>query len=64
MLDTPGHTPESSVFIVSDLERGPEPALIFSGDTLFVGDAGRPDLTCFPTLRMSWQLSCITACEN
>jgi len=49
MLDTPGHTPESSVFIVSDLERGPDPALIFSGDTLFVGDAGRPDL--FPAIK-------------
>jgi len=49
MLDTPGHTPESSVFIVSDLERGPDPTLIFSGDTLFVGDAGRPDL--FPEIK-------------
>lgn len=49
MLDTPGHTPESSVYIVSDLERGPEPALAFTGDTLLVGDAGRPDL--FPKLK-------------
>ena len=49
MLDTPGHTPESSVFIVSDLERGPDPALVFSGDTLMVGDAGRPDL--FPDIK-------------
>ncbi len=44
MIDTPGHTPESAVFIVSDLERGKEPALAFTGDTLLVGDAGRPDL--------------------
>ncbi|MDD2553831.1 MAG: MBL fold metallo-hydrolase [Desulfotomaculaceae bacterium] len=49
MVDTPGHTPEGSVFIVSDLERGPEPALVFSGDTLLVGDAGRPDL--FPDIK-------------
>ncbi len=49
MLDTPGHTPESSVYLVSDLERGPEPALAFTGDTLMVGDAGRPDL--FPELK-------------
>ncbi len=41
MLDTPGHTPEGSVFIVSDLERGKIPALLFSGDTLLVGDAGQ-----------------------
>lgn len=44
MLDTPGHTPESAVFIVSDLERGKDPILAFTGDTLLVGDAGRPDL--------------------
>lgn len=44
MLDTPGHTPECAVFVVSDLERGEEPVLAFTGDTLLVGDAGRPDL--------------------
>jgi len=49
MIDTPGHTPEGSVFIVSDLERGPAPTLIFSGDTLLIGDAGRPDL--FPDIK-------------
>jgi len=49
MLDTPGHTPECSVYIVSDLDRGPEPALAFTGDTLLVGDAGRPDL--FPDIK-------------
>lgn len=46
---TPGHTPECSVFIVSDLERGKEPALAFTGDTLLMGDAGRPDL--FPDIK-------------
>ena len=49
MLDTPGHTPECTVFVVSDLERGPEPALVFTGDTLLIGDAGRPDL--FPDIK-------------
>jgi len=49
MLHTPGHTPECSVFLVSDLERGKEPALAFTGDTLLVGDAGRPDL--FPDIK-------------
>jgi glyoxylase-like metal-dependent hydrolase (beta-lactamase superfamily II)/rhodanese-related sulfurtransferase len=49
MLDTPGHTPDCSVYIVSDLERGKEPALAFTGDTLLVGDAGRPDL--FPDIK-------------
>ncbi len=44
MLDTPGHTPECVVFLVADLERGEEFVLMFSGDTLFVNDAGRPDL--------------------
>lgn len=44
MLLTPGHTPEGAVFVVSDLSRGPEPCLVFTGDTLLVGDVGRPDL--------------------
>lgn len=42
VLHTPGHTMESSCFLLSD-ERGKEVAL-FSGDTLFLGDVGRPDL--------------------
>lgn len=42
VLHTPGHTPESSCFLLFD-ENGKEHAL-FSGDTLFVGDVGRPDL--------------------
>ena len=49
MIDTPGHTPEGSVFIFSDLERGEKPALAFTGDTLLIGDAGRPDL--FPNIK-------------
>jgi hydroxyacylglutathione hydrolase len=42
VLHTPGHTPESSCYLLLD-ENGKEHAL-FSGDTLFVGDVGRPDL--------------------
>lgn len=42
VLHTPGHTQESSTFLLID-EEGKEHA-IFSGDTLFIGDVGRPDL--------------------
>lgn len=42
LLHTPGHTPESSCFLLLD-ENGKETA-IFTGDTLFLGDVGRPDL--------------------
>ena len=42
LIHTPGHTMESSCFLVSD-EQGTEKGLI-SGDTLFIGDVGRPDL--------------------
>ncbi|KAK3604260.1 hypothetical protein CHS0354_002068 [Potamilus streckersoni] len=42
LLHTPGHTMESSVFLLSD-EQGREHA-VFTGDTLFLGDVGRPDL--------------------
>ncbi len=42
VLHTPGHTPESSTYLLLD-EDGKEHA-IFTGDTLFIGDVGRPDL--------------------
>jgi len=42
VLHTPGHTPESSSFLLMD-EHG-KPHCVFTGDTLFVGDVGRPDL--------------------
>lgn len=42
VLHTPGHTPESSTYLLID-ETG-KPHSIFSGDTLFIGDVGRPDL--------------------
>lgn len=41
---TPGHTPESISLLVSDLTRAEEPWMALTGDTLFVGDIGRPDL--------------------
>lgn len=44
VLYTPGHTPNSVSLLVSDLVRSPEPALLLTGDALFVGDIGRPDL--------------------
>ena len=48
VLETPGHTPEHIVYIVADRSRGEDPVALFSGDTLFVGDVGRPDL--FPEI--------------
>ena len=44
ILETPGHTPESICVIVIDTERDSEPQKILTGDTLFIGDIGRPDL--------------------
>jgi len=41
---TPGHTPEHLIFLVSDLERGSDPVGALTGDFVFVGDVGRPDL--------------------
>jgi hydroxyacylglutathione hydrolase len=44
-LETPGHTPESISIVVYDLDRSEsEPHAVLTGDTLFVGDVGRPDL--------------------
>jgi glyoxylase-like metal-dependent hydrolase (beta-lactamase superfamily II) len=44
VLHTPGHTPESLCLVVTDKTRGPEPWFVLTGDTLFVGTVGRPDL--------------------
>ncbi|CAN5750921.1 MBL fold hydrolase [soil metagenome] len=41
---TPGHTPEHLCYLLIDPELGPVPIAIFTGDTLFVGEVGRPDL--------------------
>lgn len=45
VLETPGHTPESICLLVSDQEKSTEPWAVLTGDTLFVGDVGRPDLS-------------------
>ncbi len=43
-LHTPGHTPEHLSFLVTDTQRSQVPSHLLSGDFLFVGDVGRPDL--------------------
>jgi len=44
VLETPGHTPEHLSYVVTDKSRADSPVGVFVGDTLFVGDVGRPDL--------------------
>jgi hydroxyacylglutathione hydrolase len=44
VLHTPGHTPESICLLVADHRRASEPWFVLTGDTLFVGALGRPDL--------------------
>jgi hydroxyacylglutathione hydrolase len=44
VLHTPGHTPDSVSLLVTDKRRGDEPWFVLTGDTLFVGAIGRPDL--------------------
>jgi len=44
VIETAGHTPEHICYIATDKTRGVTPIALFSGDTLFVGDVGRPDL--------------------
>src|SRR6516164_5928185 len=43
-LETPGHTPESVSVVVTDHEASDDPASVLTGDTMFIGDVGRPDL--------------------
>jgi len=44
VLHTPGHTPEHLAFLVTDTELTDQPGYLLSGDWVFVGDVGRPDL--------------------
>jgi hydroxyacylglutathione hydrolase len=44
VIKTPGHTPEHVAFLITDEASSKEPMGIFSGDFIFVGDVGRPDL--------------------
>jgi hydroxyacylglutathione hydrolase len=45
VLETPGHTPESICLVVLDAERSSAPWAVLTGDTLLIGDVGRPDLS-------------------
>jgi hydroxyacylglutathione hydrolase len=45
VLETPGHTPESICLLITDKEKSPKPWAVLTGDTLFLGDVGRPDLS-------------------
>ena len=45
VLDTPGHTPESICLLITDEEKSSQPWAVLTGDTLFLGDVGRPDLS-------------------
>ena len=45
VLETPGHTPESICLLVTDEQKSPRPWAVLTGDTLFIGDVGRPDLS-------------------
>ena len=44
VVHTPGHTPESISFLLTDTPASDEPVMLFTGDFVFVGDVGRPDL--------------------
>ncbi|MGZ4875089.1 MAG: MBL fold metallo-hydrolase [Candidatus Angelobacter sp.] len=44
-LETPGHTPEGICLVVTNEEKSPDPWAVLTGDTLFIGDVGRPDLS-------------------
>ena len=44
-LETPGHTPESVCLVITDDSQSLEPSAVLTGDTLFIGDVGRPDLS-------------------
>lgn len=43
-LETPGHTPESISILLINTKTSDQPEKVFTGDTLFIGDVGRPDL--------------------
>jgi hydroxyacylglutathione hydrolase len=45
VLETPGHTSESICLVVTDKEKSQKPWGVLTGDTLFIGDVGRPDLS-------------------
>src|SRR6202790_3181098 len=50
-LETPGHTPESVCLVITDEKEAGQPCAVLTGDTLFIGDVGRPDLSKTHTSR-------------
>ena len=50
-LETPGHTPESVCLVITDEKEAAQPCAVLTGDTLFIGDVGRPDLSKTHTSR-------------
>jgi len=50
-LQTPGHTPESVCLVITDEKEAAQPCAVLTGDTLFIGDVGRPDLSKTHTSR-------------
>src|SRR5436305_8659969 len=44
IMETPGHTPESICVLITDADVSNQPQKVLTGDTLFIGDVGRPDL--------------------
>lgn len=57
-LWTPGHTPEHLSYLLIDPAEGPELQALFSGDALFVGEVGRPDLLGEEQTRRLAELDC------
>jgi hydroxyacylglutathione hydrolase len=52
---TPGHTPDSICLLVTDLSRGDAPWFVLTGDMLFVGSVGRPDLGGASAAADAWE---------
>ena len=55
IVHTPGHRPESISIVLVNPPRSPEPSMVLSGDTLFVGDVGRPDFGGAEGARQEYQ---------
>lgn len=55
VLHTPGHRPESISLMVANPARSPEASMVLTGDTLFVGDVGRPDFGGPDGAREEWE---------
>lgn len=55
VLHTPGHTPDSLCLLVTDGARSTEPWFVLTGDTIFIGDVGRPDLGGAEAAGQMWE---------